>query len=511
MSVFADTGRVRVAFRRLRRGPGPIKARLRFELRIGGQTTDGRVGGRLHPVPELYHHVLRRDRLATGRDNARVRLRQPLGAQQGLERLHVDDALFDQRAEEMPAGRVGLDPIATRADLAASLEHVAADAAVDVRVRRGDGTQQLAFVPFPGQVEAADRPVDASLIRPGRVVDIYKQFGLVFAGYPLETLPGNHLGQTPFAVRLPRGSYLFVLRREGSLDVRCPVFVPSKVERVHAPLLAPTEIPPGFVYVAGGTVTVGGDPQSYNGLEEARVEVGGFLLSRLEVSFGEWLEFVRDPAVSVRIDAAGNAAVLADWDSPEIAALLTPALIAERRVPLVPVFNNQLAFVRGEGGWESRLPLEWPLFGVPILAAFEYTHWLDERNGGRWRFRLPRDVEWEKAARGADRRVFVWGDYFLWSFCRSQKGSYPFEPRRSVDRVGIYPFDESVYGVRDLAGSMKEPTSDADSEYRFSIVRGGEWSTPDLRDFRIATRNRRRPESQANFIGLRIAADLPAR
>jgi serine/threonine protein kinase/formylglycine-generating enzyme required for sulfatase activity len=394
-------------------------------------------------------------------------------------------------------------------DLARALAGVKSGERIEVQVRRAGETRTLRWTPFLAEREGAS---PASPEQPGRVIEPYTQFGVTFAGYPLDLRDDCRLGATktgePLRLELPRGSYLLVLRRDGYADARLPLAVPSVETKLRVQLLKESEIPPGFVYVPAGRFACGGDKDAYNGIEERTVEPGGFFLSRLELTVAEYIEFVNDPLVFARIDAQGEAEPECDWSSPELRPFIDP----ERRqgkVRLVPASQEGQFFEKRGGRWQAKAPGDWPLFSVSMLAGLEYAEWLTRKHQGRWRFRLPRDLEWEKAARGADRRPFVWGDYLLWSYFRSQKGSYPTRPTRKVDRGGIHPFDESVWGIRDLAGSLQEPVFERDSEFRLAVFRGGEWLTVDHRDFRAATRNRRRPEVAANHVGLRFAADLP--
>ena len=71
-------------------------------------------------------------------------------------------------------------------------------------------------------------------------------------------------------------------------------------------------------------------------------------------------------------------------------------------------------------GWadlyqEQWLP-EWPVVQVDWHGAAAYLAWWAERTGRPWR--LPGELEWEKAARGIDGRFYPWGDFLDPSWCR---------------------------------------------------------------------------------------------
>jgi formylglycine-generating enzyme required for sulfatase activity len=83
--------------------------------------------------------------------------------------------------------------------------------------------------------------------------------------------------------------------------------------------------------------------------------------------------------------------------------------------------------------------------------------------------------------------------------------------------VGLYPSDESVYGIEDLAGSMSELVLDIVLHSKIPrlawiewvTIRGANWTTTNALDVHAASRNRRLPFTRSIDVGIRLVAELP--
>lgn len=125
-----------------------------------------------------------------------------------------------------------------------------------------------------------------------------------------------------------------------------------------------------------------------------------------------------------------------------------------------------------------------PVVGVSWQDALTYAKWLAGLTGQLWR--LPTEAEWEKAARGADRRIYPWGDGFDYARCNTEEGANP-----GTTPVGAYRYRDgaSPYEVQDMAGNVWEWTSSLFEPYPYlpsdgrenldatgsRVLRGGSW------------------------------------
>jgi serine/threonine protein kinase/formylglycine-generating enzyme required for sulfatase activity len=327
------------------------------------------------------------------------------------------------------------------------------------------------------------------------------------------------LGATPVRrVLLPAGSYHLSLEREGHATVELPLVL-ERGAREHLRLPRPREasVPKGYVYIPPGCFLLGSDdPEEVRKfLHSAPLHRSclreGYLIGKTEVTLGDWLAYLAD----TRGAAARR---LLEQLKPGYGGAL-----ALRQLPDGGwSFSFQLASGRvltvraGESlrypGRTRRSAVDWqrlPLAGVSEEDLAGYFAWLD--NSGRLPgARLCSEHEWERAARGADNRMYPHGNRLLPEDANFDK-TYDRNPEGyGPDEVGAHPTSASPFGLLDMAGNVFELTRPVTPDLGDIVLRGGGWYYEGV-GTRVAFRTPGNPKHRDVTTGVRVCAPAPVR
>lgn len=316
---------------------------------------------------------------------------------------------------------------------------------------------------------------------------------------------------------VPRGSYLVLLTAPGYREVRYPVVIgreehwdgvrPGDQAPYPIRLLRDEELEADDVYIPAGWFIAGGDPRAGESLPRRRAWLDGFVIRKHPVTNADYVEFLN--------------ALIAEGRAEE-------ALRHCPRQPPGATMNDDslLAYLLDErtGLYSLKAPetdSTLPVVFVDWHAATAYAAYRARQTGLPWR--LPSELEWEKAARGVDGRFMPWGDHVepTWA-CVS--GSH--SNRKRIMSVNEYLTDVSPYGVRGMAGNVRDwcierwrlegPRVEADvvqidaasgDDDAYRPMRGGAWiSVGDLA--RLSVRYAEPPTKRHGVLGFRLARGI---
>lgn len=223
---------------------------------------------------------------------------------------------------------------------------------------------------------------------------------------------------------------------------------------------------------------------------EHEVFLSAFLIDRCEVTVGEFRQFVK----------ASGYKPLGEWDDPSF-----------KQFDNHPVVNVSWWDAIHYCNWRSRVEGLQPCY--------------DEDSGicdfSRDGYRLPSEAEWEKCARGTDRRTYPWGNaephangIIRANYSRKKDGFYY--------TVAVWKFQEykSPYGAVGMAGNVQEWCNDwYDAGYYQAaaykdpvgplkggsrVIRGGFWFS-DSGQLRTTERTADAPGYINEYTGFRCA------
>ncbi len=202
-------------------------------------------------------------------------------------------------------------------------------------------------------------------------------------------------------------------------------------------LLAPAAAAQEMVRVPGGSFVMGSDDGAEDERPAHTVRLDEFEIDRVPVTNADFAQFL-DRFGAFNASGARHY----DWD------------------------DRDARIHRVGGGWRADAGYEaHPVVEATWIGAAMYCRWHGKR--------LPSEAEWEKAARGGERRRYPWGDSApTRAHARFEAGWNETAP------AGAHPYGASPYGALDMAGNIWHWVSSAYRPYPYRADDGREDPTP---------------------------------
>ncbi|MCA9719912.1 MAG: SUMF1/EgtB/PvdO family nonheme iron enzyme, partial [Myxococcales bacterium] len=324
----------------------------------------------------------------------------------------------------------------------------------------------------------------------------------------------KQLGAAPLNdLELAQGSYRLTASLEGHSPVLYP-FVATRSASISISFTLPdaSAVPDGFVYVPPGAALFGSADEVMrktflDALPQRTITTPAFLIARHETTFAQWIEFLETlpPSTieeySPRIDSQGLSQLLERL--PDGAWRLTLGRDDRRYV----ADQGEAIVYPSRAEHKTQRWLEMPATGLTPAEINPFLVWLD-RTGRLPGARLCTEVEWERAARGADARIFPHG-FTL----RPDEGNIDTTYNKDLhavgaDVVGSYPQTNSPFNIEDMVGNAFEWTTSNLTESGY-VARGGGFFFNEI-TARATNRAVVPPNIRDSQLGIRLCAPFDA-
>jgi gamma-glutamyl hercynylcysteine S-oxide synthase len=217
----------------------------------------------------------------------------------------------------------------------------------------------------------------------------------------------------------------------------------------------------GMLSVPAGSWTIGRDDAAKDQRPAHTVSLAAFRIDATEVTNAAFAEYLNALSLGVGADFAGGEAGSAGL-SQEILALVAEGVEGSGTYPIIALDDPQ-ARIGASGGQFLPTP------GYADHPVTETT-WAGARAYCLWRGAdLPTEAQWEVAARGADDRLYPWGD-------AAPNASRAFVSNRTGETAAVVgrPGGAGPFGTLDMAGSLAEWTLSLKRAYPYDAADGRE-------------------------------------
>ncbi len=243
------------------------------------------------------------------------------------------------------------------------------------------------------------------------------------------------------------------------------------------PLLGFVEIPAGPFWLGSDKAQ---DPQADdNEMPQHQLDLPAFYMARIPVTVAQFQAFVNESGYKLKDEKS-----LRGLDNH----------------PVVWVtWHDALAYC----DWLTKQLRQWPETPAGLREVLQ--------NGGC--ITLPSEAEWEKAARGGDKRIYPWGGESDADYANVEETGIG-----GTSPVGAFPGGASPYGVLDMSGNVWEWTRSLKKSYPYvpddgredpsdswRVLRGGSWLN-NAYFARAAYRYLAHPTERDHDFGFRVVA-----
>lgn len=247
-----------------------------------------------------------------------------------------------------------------------------------------------------------------------------------------------------------------------------------------------------MVYIPESDFIMGSNDGDKDEKPRHKKHLNGYWMGKTEITNAQYVKFLNESGIDHKNGCDGKKCIETNEESHQASHI-----------------KGSYGNYRVEPGYEN-----YPVVEVSWYGAVRYCKWLSQETGQK--FKLPTEAQWEKAARGTDRRTYPWGNV---------------PPNKDLANFGghlgetspvvSYPQGASFYGLLNMAGNVREWCNDLySSDYSKKtmsinqnglnnsdrVIRGGSWNN-NAANIRCSRRSHYIPSICDYDVGFRLCME----